>query len=74
MVMLSKLRHFDLIDASGRRTKLDDLIIALLESNYPPISYLFFRYVKREQMMWPWEAVKAIDWRHDRINVDDLNE
>lgn len=72
MVMLSKLRHFAFVDSRGRRSRLDDLSIALLEGDYPPITHLFFRTVKREQMTLAWEAVKAIDWRHYRINVEDL--
>jgi magnesium transporter len=73
MVMLSKLRHFKLVDSDGRRWKLDDLSIALLDSDYPPITHLFFRDPKREQMMLPWDAVNGLDWVRRRINVADLS-
>jgi magnesium transporter len=72
MVMLSKLRHFKLLDVHARQSRLDDLSIALLDSDYPPITHLFFRNAKRELMMLPGEAVKGFDWRHQRINVEDL--
>jgi magnesium transporter len=72
MVMLSKLRHFKLVDRDGRRGKLDDVSIALLDSDYPPITHLFFRDEQREQMMLPWEAVESFDWHHHRISVEDL--
>lgn len=74
MVMLSKLWRFELVDNQERRSRLEDLSIALLESDYPPITHLFFRNAKREQMVLPWEAVKGFDWRHKRINVEDLTE
>ena len=72
--MLSKLWRFELVDNQERRSRLEDLSIALLESDYPPITHLFFRNARREQMMLPWEAVKGFDWRHKRINVEDLTE
>jgi magnesium transporter len=73
VVMLSKLRRFSLIDGQGQCRRLADLAIALLESDYPPITHLFFQNAERQQMALPWEAVKSINWHHCRITISDFN-
>jgi CBS domain-containing protein len=73
MVMLSKLRQVNLVDTAGMCVRLDDLSIGLLESDYPPITHLFFRDAKRQQVMLPWKSVKELDWTHNRIEVEDLS-
>ena len=72
MVMFSKFRSFTLRDEQGRRAKLIDLAIDLLESDYPFITQLFFRNATREKLRLPWESVKAIDWPRHQITVSNL--
>ncbi len=71
MVMLSKLRHFALVDDSPRQTKLVDLAIAA-EADYPPITHLIFKNDGREQVKLPWNAVQEIEWRRAQIKVTTL--
>jgi magnesium transporter len=73
MVMLSKLRRVQIVDGHDQRSRLDDLSIALLDSDYPPITHLFFRNTKREQVMLPWEVVTDVDLRHNQIKVEDID-
>jgi magnesium transporter len=72
MVMFSNFRSFALRDERGRRAKLIDLAIDVLESDYPLITQLFFRNAAREQLRLPWEAVKTIEWRRHQITVTNL--
>ena len=72
MVMFSKLRSFALQDERGRRGKLADLAIDLLESDYPVITQLFIRNAAREQVRLPWEAIRTIEWRRHQITVSNL--
>jgi len=69
MIMLSKLRHFDVVDNHGGRARLIDLSIDVLESDYPPIRQLVCRLSNRQELMLPWSAVTDIDWRRSRITV-----
>ena len=72
MVTFSKFRSFALGDEHGRRAKLMDVAIDILESDYPPITQLFFRNAVREQMRLPWEAVKTVSWQRRQITVSNL--
>jgi CBS domain-containing protein len=72
MVMFSKLRRFDLADERGRRTRLVDLAVALLEADYPPVTRLVFQNEKRERKFLAWDEVRRIDWKASRIEVADL--
>ena len=72
MVMLSKLLRFRLRDESNRQAPLDDLAIAHLEGDYPPVTRLLFRVSKREIKSLPWTAVRSIDWDRREIRVRDL--
>lgn len=72
MVMFSKFRTFALRDEGGRHAKLVDLAIDLLDSDYPPITQLFFRNEAGEQVRLPWEAVQTIEWRRREITVSNL--
>lgn len=74
MVMLSKLRRFEIVDGGGRRAKLADLAVALLEGEYPPVTHLFFYRENRELLRLPWEAVQSLDQRAGRITVSDFGQ
>lgn len=67
--MLSKLRRFQLCDSDGGQRHLIDLVVALLESDYPPVTHLFYRGSKDVRMILPWEAVEEIDWRQAKIRI-----
>ena len=43
MVMLSALKRFEITDDNWRREKLFDLGVVLLDSDYPPVNYLFYK-------------------------------
>jgi hypothetical protein len=60
MVMLSKLSRFEVRDENGERARLTDLSVALLDSDYPPVTYLFYESNKKS-MRLPWKAVRSID-------------
>ncbi len=72
MVMLSKFRHFRLRDGAGRQHDLNDLAVALLESDYPAVTHLLYKNSGRDQMMLPWDAVKNIDWRRSQITIENF--
>ncbi|MDP9161303.1 MAG: CBS domain-containing protein [Acidobacteriota bacterium] len=68
--MLSKLRHFRVVDAKGRQHPLSDLAIALLESDYPEVTHLFCKNSGHQQLILPWSTVKGIDWRRGEIQIE----
>ncbi|MGI9036805.1 MAG: magnesium transporter MgtE N-terminal domain-containing protein [Pyrinomonadaceae bacterium] len=71
MIMLSKLKRFTIIDEKGERAKFTDLAVALLDSDYPVVNYLFYKTDKKIFQL-PWDAVRSIDWRKQQITVFDL--
>lgn len=73
MVMLSKLRRFDLVDERGRRARLVDLAVALLDADYPPVTQLLFQNEKREKKSLAWDEVRSIEWQAQSIKVSDLD-
>ncbi len=72
MVMLSELRQFEVIDDSGRREKLADLEVALLEADYPPVTHLLFLKDCKLQRL-EWSTVRAFERNNKRIIVGDLS-
>jgi magnesium transporter len=74
MVMLSKLLTFRLVDESNRSAALDDLALAHLEGDYPPVTRLLFRVSKKERKSLPWKEVRSIDWHRREIRVHDLEK
>lgn len=68
--MLSKLRRFQLYDSDGGQRHLIDLVVALLESDYPPVTHLVYGDSKEDRMILPWEAVEEIDWRQAKIRIN----
>jgi len=69
MPMLSTLLRFRLLDDNGRRHDLDDIAVALLESDYPAVTHFLYSNSERQQMMLPWIAVKGIDSSRRLINI-----
>lgn len=74
MVMLSKLRRFSLADSRGQHAKLQDLAIALLDGDYPPVTHIFFLNENKQQAKLPWKSVESVDWHACQIKVADLDE
>jgi magnesium transporter len=73
MVMLSRFRNFALVDEQGRRARLVDLAIELLDNDYPPVTHLIFRNAQSKQVRVPWDTIKSLDWHRGRITVGDLD-
>jgi len=71
MVMLSELRRFEIRDDKGKRAKLVDLAVALLDSDYPPVNYIFYE-IDKKFMRLSWDAVLSIDWKNKQIKVSNL--
>lgn len=69
MVMFSQLRRFDLTDDQGRRSRLVDLGVGLLESDYPPVTRLFFLNETNKKRSLGWDQVRNIDLKARRISV-----
>ncbi|MFZ0060539.1 MAG: CBS domain-containing protein [Pyrinomonadaceae bacterium] len=74
MVMLSQLLRFTINDEQGRQARLTDLSVALLESDHPRVTCLYFTDENRRKRSIAWEEVRAIDWEERVIKVDDLGE
>jgi magnesium transporter len=74
MVMLSELLRFRITDASGESTKLTDLAIGKLDTDYPLVTHLIFREKQRETRILPWNDVKEIDRTHRQINVKNYEQ
>jgi magnesium transporter len=72
MLLFSKLRSFVLTDGRGRRAKLKDLAVRLLEDDYPPVTHLLFRHQSDKLEVLPWEAVESIDWQTRQFKVKDI--
>lgn len=72
MVMLSELLMFEIVDDAGRRARLADLAIALLEDDYPPVTGITFISSDGIRRI-DWVQVREIDRAGRRISVVDLN-
>ncbi len=75
MVMLSRLRRFDLVDSNQQHAKLIDLSVALLDGDYPPVTRLILNKPDEQQRQFlPWSAVESTELSAGRIKVTDLNQ
>jgi CBS domain-containing protein len=74
MVMLSTLCRFEVVDEEGRRARLADLAVALLDGDYPPVTRLLFYSEKGEQVSLAWDDVQEIDWKARRFKVGSLDK
>jgi magnesium transporter len=73
MEMFSRLRGFEIKDEQGRRARLCDLSVALLDADYPPVTNLFFINPKKQRRSLPWSQAQDIDLQARLISVIDLN-
>jgi CBS domain-containing protein len=73
MPLLSTFLQFRVCDDSGRRYDLDDMAIALLESDYPAVTHVVYWDSERQHMMLPWHAVTGVDWPHSGIRVKNFD-
>ena len=74
MVMLSELLHFRVTGASGRSTKLIDLTIGQLDTDYPLVTHLLYRQDQRDEYALPWKMVKGIDRDRRQILVENYEQ
>jgi CBS domain-containing protein len=74
MVMLSELLRFRITDASGDSTKLIDLTIGQLDTDYPLVTHLLFHKNQQGECVLPWKVVKEIDRTQRQIIVKDYEE
>lgn len=73
MVMLSRLRRFNVVDNHKPQAKLVDLAVDLLNGDYPPVTRLFFYDSDKQYTTLPWKSVEVIDWQTCEIKVSDLD-
>ena len=72
MPLLSTFLQFRVCDDNRRRYDLDDIAIALLESDYPTVTHFAYKNSEHQHMMLPWHAITGIDWPHSRIHVKNV--
>src|SRR5947209_8480517 len=72
MLMLSELRRFRVGDERGARARLDDLAVALLDGDYPPVTLLLYTGDDKRQRSLKWESVSAVSHEDKEIRVEDL--
>jgi CBS domain-containing protein len=71
MFMLSELSRFRVADGRGAHARLDDLAVALLEGDHPPVTLVLYTGDDRHQRALKWEAVK-VERERKEIKVEDL--
>jgi hypothetical protein len=72
MVMLTDVLGFNVTDGSGVRHRVDDLAIALLQDDHPPVTSVFI-VDNGEQKEFAWDNVEDFDPDSKTIRVHDLN-
>ena len=70
MVMLSELLHFRVVDAQGETTRLSDMAIGELDTDYPLVTHLISHKDHNNKSVLPWGAVKKIDKTQRQIHVE----
>lgn len=70
MVMLSELLHFDVVDRKGRRAPLEDLALAVLDADHPPVTEIHFATENGTRRL-SWDEVDQIG-PGGQIKVSDL--
>lgn len=73
MVMLSNLLRFRLVDERDASARLEDIAIAHLDGDYPPVTRLLFQNSNKERKALSWDRVRSIEWQAGEIRVADLN-
>jgi CBS domain-containing protein len=74
MVMLSELLRFRVTDANGESTKLIDLTIGQLDTDYPLVTHLLFHQKQRGEYALPWKRVKQINRTYRQIMVESYEQ
>lgn len=75
MVMLSDLLRYRVTDARGEHTRLVDLTILQLDTDYPPVTHLIHRLPNhKSELVLPWKAVKGIDRAARQITVENFEQ
>jgi magnesium transporter len=72
MFMLSEFSRFRVADERGGRARLDDLAIALLEDDHPPVTFILYTGDDRRQRALDWKDVAAVSREEKEIKVRDL--
>jgi CBS domain-containing protein len=72
MFMLSEFRRFHVADERGHRARLDDLAVALLEDDHPPVTLLIYTGEDRRRRALEWKDVTAVSREEKEIKVRDL--
>jgi CBS domain-containing protein len=72
MVMLSELRRFRVVDDRGGSAQLNDLSVALLEGEHPPVTRLFYQGDDKRQMALEWAGMRRVEVAARRLVVADL--
>lgn len=72
MVMLTQMLRYEVADRKGRRARVADFCIALLDDDYPPVTHVLFRHdgklCKKE-----WETVASVEREKGLIEIDELD-
>ena len=71
MVMLTQMLRYEVVDRSGRRGRVADLCIALLEDDYPPVTHVLFNHDGKTRQE-DWDHVAEVDWKAEHITIDDI--
>src|SRR5436305_10162922 len=71
MLMLSEFSRFRVADGRGARARLDDLAVALLEDDHPPVTLLLYTGGDKRQRSLKWEAA-SVERGRGEIKVEDL--
>ena len=71
MVMLSELLRFRVANASGENSRLSDLVINQLDTDYPLVTHLVYRFPNQQgEQVLPWKTVKRMDRAARQIQVE----
>ena len=71
MMMLSELLHFRVTNARGENSRLSDLAISQLDTDYPLVTHIIYRAPNQQaERALPWKAVKGIDRAARQIKVE----
>jgi CBS domain-containing protein len=71
MLMLSELLRFRVADERGARARLDDLAVALLEGDHPPVTLLLYTDDDGRRRSLRWEGARVARGEKE-IRVKDL--
>jgi CBS domain-containing protein len=70
MVMLSELLRFRVIDTQGESSKLTDLVLGPLDTDYPLVTHLIYRHNQRGECVLPWTAVRGVNLETRQFKVE----